>query len=217
MQYNKIYQQICDRAKNRKLEGYHERHHIIPVCFCKNPQCPGYHTRRKHTCGLDDVSNLVDLTAEEHYVAHQLLVKMYPGNRKLIFAARMMHVSKTDQFRNNKTYGWLKRKFAATYKDPDYVSPLKGKSPSHNFSEETRKKMSKSAKARCLRNNNITHPNFRSDWLGKKHNRRTKQKISAAMSVKCSCILCRFITNANNLTNHYKSMVCLNQCLRQVS
>lgn len=56
--------------------------------------------------GSDDPTNLVALTPEEHYVAHLLLVKMNPGNSKLIFAANMM------SNRSNKSYGWIKRKFS---------------------------------------------------------------------------------------------------------
>ncbi|XAO17074.1 homing endonuclease [Escherichia phage FL23] len=60
MNYEKIYNSLIDRARNRALTGYKERHHIIPKCLG----------------GSNDASNLVDLTPEEHYVAHQLLVKI---------------------------------------------------------------------------------------------------------------------------------------------
>lgn len=50
------------------------------------------------------------MTPEEHYVAHQLLVKIHPENRKLVFAASMM--CNGSNGRNNKRYGWLKKKFA---------------------------------------------------------------------------------------------------------
>jgi hypothetical protein len=48
------------------------------------------------------------LTPEEHYLAHQLLVKIYPKNRSLINAAVMMIANRP----SNKLYGWLRRKFA---------------------------------------------------------------------------------------------------------
>lgn len=95
MNYLKIYNDIVERGKNRVLEGYKERHHIVPRCLG----------------GTDDESNLVDLTPEEHFVAHQLLVKLYPANSKLIFATNMLTVSSKNVKRNNKMYGWLKRKF----------------------------------------------------------------------------------------------------------
>ena len=75
-----------------ELDGYVERHHIIPVCL-----------------GGEDVdSNLVRLTPEEHYVAHQLLTKIYPNDYGLAKAAAMMTINRP----GNKMYGWVKRKFA---------------------------------------------------------------------------------------------------------
>jgi len=71
MNYQKIHNQIINRAKDRLLEDYSEKHHIIPRCVN----------------GTNAKENLVYLTPEEHYVVRQLLVKMYPQNHKLIFAA----------------------------------------------------------------------------------------------------------------------------------
>lgn len=90
MNYQAIYNRLILRAKTRIFDGYTERHHIIPRCLG----------------GSDDPENLVPLTPEEHYIAHQLLVKIYPGNGKLVFAAHMM------MNRNNKSYGWIKRQFS---------------------------------------------------------------------------------------------------------
>lgn len=70
MNYEKIYHQIVVRAKNRILECYTEKHHIIPRCMG----------------GSDDKENLVSLTAREHFVCHRLLVQIYPNNSKLKFA-----------------------------------------------------------------------------------------------------------------------------------
>jgi len=94
MNYSKIYDKLIEKAKNRNIEGYCERHHIIPRCMG----------------GSDDKENLVDLTPEEHYLAHQLLVKIYPDNLKLVKAAVMMIPSRP----NNKMYGWLRRRFSIT-------------------------------------------------------------------------------------------------------
>ena len=70
MNYERIYSQIVDRAKNRVLESYTEKHHILPRCMN----------------GSDDRDNLVNLTAREHFICHQLLVRIYPENSKLKFA-----------------------------------------------------------------------------------------------------------------------------------
>jgi hypothetical protein len=92
MNYKKIYDNLIFRGKNRILNEGTESHHIIPRCLG----------------GDDSLENLVDLTYEEHYVAHQLLVKLYPNNPKIIMAAVMMRPNRP----SNKLYGWLKRRFA---------------------------------------------------------------------------------------------------------
>jgi hypothetical protein len=98
MDYEKHYNLLIERAKGRTLEGYSERHHIIPKCMG----------------GSNSKDNLVRLTAEEHYVAHQLLVKMYPNNHKLIWAATAMSYGNKKQKRrnNNKSYAWLRKRFS---------------------------------------------------------------------------------------------------------
>jgi hypothetical protein len=93
--YKKHYDLLIERAKTRQLIGYCERHHIIPKCLG----------------GSNFETNLVNLTPEEHYVAHQLLVKIYPDNDALVYAANKMTVSSSRIRRNNKLYGWLKRKY----------------------------------------------------------------------------------------------------------
>jgi hypothetical protein len=95
MNYKKHYDLLIERARTRKLTGYFERHHVIPKCLG----------------GSNDKSNIVRLTPEEHYVAHQLLVKIYPDNESLVYAARKMTVSSKFTKRNNKSYGWIKKKY----------------------------------------------------------------------------------------------------------
>jgi len=91
MNYKRIYESIVARGKERVIEGYKERHHIIPRCMG----------------GTDDPINLVDLTPEEHFVCHQLLVKIYPERPRLIHAVVMMAGLK---HRRNKLYGWHRRR-----------------------------------------------------------------------------------------------------------
>jgi hypothetical protein len=67
MNYQRIYDQIIDRAKERKLEGYKEKHHIIPKCMG----------------GSNQRENLVELTAREHFLCHWILCRIYPENKKL--------------------------------------------------------------------------------------------------------------------------------------
>ena len=63
--YNKI---IEYRQNNPLIYGYKEKHHIIP----------------KSLGGSNDKSNLIYLTAKEHYICHLLLVEIY-RNDKIAF------------------------------------------------------------------------------------------------------------------------------------
>lgn len=96
MNYKKHYEMLIERSKTRILEGYVEKHHIIPRCLG----------------GSDDRENIAILTPEEHFVAHQLLIKLYPGNRDLIYAVQLMTVHHTDSRVNNKLFGWLRKQCA---------------------------------------------------------------------------------------------------------
>jgi hypothetical protein len=61
MNYNKLYFKIISHAANT-LSDYTENHHILP----------------KSLGGTDEITNLVRLTAREHFLCHYLLAKMYP-------------------------------------------------------------------------------------------------------------------------------------------
>jgi hypothetical protein len=78
MNYQNIYNQIIERAKDRKLKGYKEKHHIIPKCLGGN----------------NTKENLVELTAREHFLCHRLLCEIYPNNNKLIWALWLMAIGK---------------------------------------------------------------------------------------------------------------------------
>ena len=95
MNYEAHYNKLIARSRGRLLECYTERHHIIPRCLG----------------GSDASENIADLTAEEHYVAHQLLVKMHPGHKGLIYATMMMTSAGAGGGRSgNKMYSWLRKK-----------------------------------------------------------------------------------------------------------
>lgn len=96
MNYQWHYDVLIERAKKRSLSEYTEKHHIIPRCMG----------------GKDDSENIVILTGREHFIAHQLLVKIYPGNGKLIYACKMMSMSSkyhTGRI-SNRVYGWIREK-----------------------------------------------------------------------------------------------------------
>ena len=102
MNYQKVYNQIIERARGRELEGYRERHHILP----------------RSMGGDDSPENLVDLTAREHFVCHWLLTKIHPQGRmhhKAIHAFAMMAwCSNSNQERlkaNSRLYERLRIEF----------------------------------------------------------------------------------------------------------
>lgn len=132
MNYKLIYESLINRAKQRELEGYKERHHILPKCLG----------------GDDSEGNLVDLTPEEHYVCHQLLLKMYPGESKLVYAAKMMTITRGDCPRSNKLYGWLRRRFVKMRKSGGYKTCMCGEKFYCNKGELKRGRKWCSAKCR---------------------------------------------------------------------
>lgn len=67
MNYKKIYFSIIEKAKNRTLNEYSEKHHVIP----------------KSLGGKNTKDNLVYLTAREHFICHWLLWKFSEGIDKI--------------------------------------------------------------------------------------------------------------------------------------
>ena len=78
--YTRWYYKTIEHRKVNVYDGYTESHHIIPRCMN----------------GSNDLENLVDLSAREHFVCHLLLRKMTTGNNKrkmtiALGAMMMMH------------------------------------------------------------------------------------------------------------------------------
>lgn len=157
MNYLSIYNSIVanslqsNRRKRKHADPnyvYYEKHHIIPKCMG----------------GTDDIQNTVLLTAREHFVAHQLLIKIYPNEYKLVFALRMLcRNNNKNHVRNNKEYSWIKTSIAKTLSISQKGKPSmghkyqKGHTLSHGsnngmynktHSQETRNKMSEKAQER---------------------------------------------------------------------
>ncbi len=172
MNYTKIYNQLIERAKNRKEErdGYYERHHIIPKCMG----------------GSNDKDNLVKLRAKEHFVAHKLLVEIYPDNGKLIHAYWRMANNKNDDRREyivgSREYERLRIKHGKQvsinlkgtikkWKDNEARSKKIGDFHRGKVvSEETKKLIKKRLKKWYEENE--------SPRLGKTHSEQTKKKMS---------------------------------------
>ena len=129
MNYRKHYEALCNsrQAMGRVKTSceYYEQHHILP----------------KSIGGSDEESNLVMLTAREHYIAHLLLYAMYKKEggenlRKMAFALVSMLSTTTTTLRrfSARSYGIMRE--AAMYsslgrKIQDTTNYKKPKSQQH--------------------------------------------------------------------------------------
>lgn len=129
MDYKKHYNLLIENSRSRDiLDGYKEKHHIVPKCMG----------------GDDNSSNLVELTAREHYIVHWLLHKIYPNNLKCVFALNFM------------TYGTTGKHLILSSKDYEKIKKLNTKAMSklhkgNILSEEHKQKIS-------IANKNKTKP-----------------------------------------------------------
>ena len=97
MNYQKIYDALINKAQTRnKPEGYTERHHILPRCLG----------------GLDTSTNLVNLTAREHCLAHLLLAKIH-DTKELWCAVKGMSYGRPNR---SKAYEIARIKFIENIK-----------------------------------------------------------------------------------------------------
>jgi len=173
MNYEAHYKKLISRSvlRGRPL-GCFEIHHIVPRCLG----------------GSDDKSNLVALTPEEHFIAHQLLVKIHRNNPKLAYAALMMTVGSEFVPRRNKAYGWIRRLVSEHRRNRTGVKhseeskrarseKLKGKP----LSEETKLKLKQAWERRKVEKpmTEETRAKLSLSSAGRKHSQETKAKLSA--------------------------------------
>lgn len=95
MDHQAVYDALMVRSVERDgIDGYVERHHIRPKSLFPDLK--------------DDPSNIVILTAREHFIAHLLLAKIYGG--VMAFAAQSMALNGRYGARR---YAWLREDAAA--------------------------------------------------------------------------------------------------------
>lgn len=105
MNYQKIYLDLIEKYADCDIE-IGENHHIIPRCIG----------------GHDLKSNIARLPPRIHFIAHQLLCKIYPSNRKLAHALNIMCVDGSKKYsRLSKRYAWIREHFIRNHpcKDPN--------------------------------------------------------------------------------------------------
>lgn len=176
MKYQKIYNEIINRAKLRELDGYKEKHHIIPKCLG----------------GSNDKSNLVNLTAREHFICHKLLTEIHPDENGLHYAVfRMTHKRNAiGEIRNYRIgareYQRLREIFIEKIRKVNQgkiVSPeTKSKISKYNLgkaaSVETRVKMSNAHTGKIISAD--TRLKMSESQTGRKHSEESKQNSSLA-------------------------------------
>lgn len=96
MDYLKQYYKLVNSRKGLKRDCYIEKHHIVP----KSIFGKGY-MDESLLKDLEDENNIVNLTGREHFVAHWLLHRAFPGVRNFSAAFHAM-ASMTN--RNHKRY-----------------------------------------------------------------------------------------------------------------
>jgi len=193
--YTRWYNNITEQAKVRTIDGYTEKHHIIP----------------RSLGGSNDADNIVRLTAREHFVCHWLLIKMHLGEArgKMINALYLMQGKNKyqDRYINSKVYEKLRQDYSQYISDLNKgrIQPLEEKARQiaaitgrkrAPFSEEWRAKMSESKQGE---NNNRygvtvseeTKQKMREKALGRKQSEETiRKKIAATQGKKREKKLC---------------------------
>jgi hypothetical protein len=230
MNYQRIYENIINNSKNRKLNGYSEKHHIIP----------------KSLGGDDTKNNIAILTAKEHLICHKILVKIYPGP-KMVRALSMMlrkNRNQTKRIISSRDYETLRKernrhikgkKLEELYSE-EGVSNIKKaqKNKVWKHTEEYKKRLSEKLKGKSYEERfgkekaNTLKELRKNQKLGSRHTKETKLKISATRIGKSSwnkgltmnentkeklrykqkisrktCIYCGLTTNPGNISRYH--------------
>jgi len=129
--YKKWYDSIIAFANLRvNILAYSEKHHILP----------------RSLGGSDNTTNLVTLSAREHFICHVLLTKFTTGanKQKMLYAANMMSQAARkyqDRYVNSRLYEILKREFGTMHS-----SRLKGR----KLSDEHKSRIREGNKGKCV-------------------------------------------------------------------
>lgn len=93
MNYKNIYDRLIEyRSINTPSDEYCEAHHIVPRCIG----------------GEDEPSNIIILTAREHYFAHLLLTKIYPDKIGLLTCLKLLSIR--NPHHRSRTYSFWRQK-----------------------------------------------------------------------------------------------------------
>lgn len=215
MNYEKIYYNLINNAKCQIRTECVETHHILPKCFG----------------GSNEPENLVNLTYREHYIAHLLLYKMQKSSRAKFQMATVLNFMSGDKKYCGRNYENARRRYVELKKElysgenhpmygtsrSGFENPFYGK----NHSDETKLKISKSAKDMVIAKNILTgeiikvsKPQFdQTEYLvghtkGKCVSSETREKISKSAQAnpkkKSPCINCGREMDPGNMKRHLR-------------
>lgn len=107
---------MVENAKSRTLEGYKERHHVVPKCMG----------------GSNKKENLAELTAREHFVCHWLLTKCVTGQfyqKKMLNALGKFVQESSVQKRNltSRQYEVARKAISVANKNRTYTKEMRQK------------------------------------------------------------------------------------------
>lgn len=159
LHYLNRYLKFIDALKNQSIEGYIEKHHILP----------------RSMGGTNAKDNLISLTGRQHYLAHWMLWKAYGGSMTRAFF--MMSNVRKNHYRNSKVYEKARKQYAK-----EVSKQLTGKPAQSKFTPEHREKLRQAKLGKKLTAEH--RANVGKAQLGRKLSEETKRKISESKRAK---------------------------------
>lgn len=213
MNYKRQYDLLIEKARQRgTVEGYKERHHIIPRCMD----------------GDDEKENLVELTAREHYVAHRLLYMQHKSSETAHAWFSMLRISENQERQfTSRQYERAKLAMATAVSkrlkkdNPMQNIAIRQVVANHLRSPEQRKRIQAGMKPETNRKRSESMKRWLTSSEGKSHQQRRIHKMtgkprSASTILKCSiaqkgkpkpkvqCSICGVFVDKGNLARYHK-------------
>ncbi len=190
--YNWYYNLINSRSKLKrsKKDAYYESHHIIP----------------KSCNGSNDKTNLVLLTAKEHFIAHLLLPKFTKGldHEKMVRARwYMCNLSKYKNKINSRLFEKYRLEHSNSMKGSNnHWFGTKGPMNGRKHSKESKAKMSKSAFSKpkvSEQTKRLLSEKLKGKIRSKEHSKNISlAKLGSSLSQKHKDNISNSILNKNN-------------------
>jgi hypothetical protein len=194
--YHNRYLKFIDALKNQSIDGYSEKHHIVP----------------RSMGGGDEPSNIIVLTLRQHYVAHWMLWKVYGGKMAVAFdymngikkygyrltgrtikllsedvSKRRSERPVSDATKDKQRQAKLGRKLSA-----EHIEKVRQASIGRTYSEETKRKVSEAKKGISTRGTGWSQSEETRNKIGqaqvgalnhmhgRKHSMETRMKMKEA-------------------------------------